>query len=300
MKLESISNPKGEAAPVIAMPAPVTERRTAVPSGKAVAAAKTTRRRLVVGKSPKSLVPSGGGIALETVLGPDERTRIVDTEDAPWQMICSLEIEGPWGDFVGTGWLAGRRTIVTAGHCVFDARQMGGWAKSIVVRPGRDDDDAPFGSFSSKEFSTTDIWRSQQDPDFDIAAIHLREPIGDRVGWFQVASLTDDQLRDYMVNVSGYPADRGVGRQQWWARNRVRALTPRRIFYDVDTFGGQSGAPVFIYEREDAPPLVVGIHAYGVGGTPSTIPLEVNSAPRIIAEVVGVIQGWIDQDNAVG
>jgi glutamyl endopeptidase len=298
MKLESVPKPAGEAQEHISKPAQVTERKTSDVSDKAVATGKSTRKRLVVGKRGAPLLSPGAGISLETVIGADERTRILDTEDAPWRMVCALAIEGPWGNFVGTGWLAGPRTIITAGHCVYETKQMGGWAKKIVISPGRDRDEFPFGSIESDQFSTTNIWKSKEDPDFDVAAIHLKEPLGERLGWFQVASLTDDKLQDFMVNVSGYPGDRGQGTEQWWARNRIRAVTPRRIFYEVDTFGGQSGGPAYILESEDKPPVVVGIHAYGVGGTPSNIPFQVNSAPRIIPEVVAQIQAWIDQDNA--
>ncbi len=96
--------------------------------------------------------------------------------------------------------------------------------------------------------------------------------MGETVGWFGVGALTDEQLLKRLVNVSGYPASPGGGVQQWWAKNRIRAVTPRRIFYDVNTSGGQSGGPVYIYESESAAdPIVVGIHAYRVGGTPSEI-----------------------------
>ncbi len=300
MELQSVSNPTGEVQAYIDKPAAVTESSTAKASDKAVAKEKTTRKRIAVGKRAAPIVSADGGLRLETVLGADERTRILDTEDAPWRMVCALAIEGPWGNFVGTGWLAGPRTIVTAGHCVYDRNQMGGWATRIVVTPGRDGSERPFGNIESRKFSTTDIWLSRQDPDFDLAAIHLDTPIGDTLGWFKVASLTDDQLTGFMVNVSGYPGTPGNGAEQWWAKNRIRAVTPRRIFYDVDTSGGQSGGPAYIYQSEDAAPVVVGIHAYGVGGTPQNIPQQVNSAPRIIPEVVTQIQAWIDKDNAGG
>jgi glutamyl endopeptidase len=270
-------------------------------SEKAVAETGTTRRRIVVGKSDRPLRPSDeGGLGLETVLGLDERSRILETEQAPWRMVCALEIEGPWGAFVGTGWFAGPRTLVTAGHCVYDRNQMGGWADKITVAPGRDGDEKPFGSFEADRFSTVDQWTQSQNPDFDIAAIHLARPLGEEHGWFAVGALTDEELKGYLVNVSGYPAEPGGGAQQWWARNRIREVTPRRIFYDVDTSGGQSGGPAYVYEREGVPPLVVGIHAYGVGGTPGSIPMRVNSAPRIIPEVVQQIQAWVAEDGGGG
>jgi glutamyl endopeptidase len=295
MKIRSVPKPATESD--LPKPAPVYQRSTLRGSDNALAKTVTTQRRLVVGKSDQPLRPSDGGLGLESVIGLDERTRILETEQAPWRMVCALEIDGPWGTFVGTGWFAGPRTLVTAGHCVYDRNQMGGWARSISVRPGRDGDREPFGSFETEKFSTVDMWLERQDPDFDIAAIHLSQPLGEEHGWFAVGSLTDDELRGYFVNVSGYPAQPGGGAQQWWARNRVREVTPRRIFYDVDTSGGQSGGPAYIYEQENAPPLAVGIHAYGVGGTPSTIPQQVNSAPRIIPEVVEQIRLWVEQDN---
>jgi glutamyl endopeptidase len=300
MKLESVSKPDIEGGQVFAKPAAVTASKTTEAPAKAVADGSWAKKRIVVGKRDKPIVTARPGLSTESILGADERTRILETQDAPWRMICALAIEGPWGDFIGTGWLAGPRTIITAGHCVYETKQMGGWAKKIVVSPGRNGNELPFKSVTSSKFSTTNLWTSKQDPDFDMAAIHLAEPLGDKLGWFQIGSFTDDQLLGYMVNVSGYPGDRGDGKEQWWAKNRIREVTPRRVFYDVDTMGGQSGAPAFIYEADNKPPIVVGIHAYGVGGTPSSIPIQVNSAPRIIPEVVTQVQAWIDEDKTHG
>lgn len=259
----------------------------AVPAGKSP---------VVVGKLDG---PIGGDSGLLSVLGDDERSRILETERAPFRMIASLAISGPWGEFVGTGWFAGPRTVVTAGHCVYDKSQMGGWADQILVTPGRDGTDTPFGTTTARRFASVDRWVDDRDPDFDIGVIHLDEPLGDETGWFSVAAMTNDELNNALVNVSGYPARPGGGQQQWWAKNRIRALTPRRVFYDVDTSGGQSGGPVYLYEDSAATvPIVVAIHAYGLGGTPSSIPLVVNSAPRIVPEVVALISQWVDENAA--
>ncbi|EWY35774.1 hypothetical protein N825_34420 [Skermanella stibiiresistens SB22] len=265
-------------------------------SPKALTGMGVSGGRLVAGKQQRPLSENRG---LETVIGVDERTQILETDKAPWRMVCALDIEAPWGGFVGSAWFAGPRTLITAGHCVFDRSQMGGWATKITVTPGRSGGTTPFGSFVVTRFSTVDQWTDSQNPDYDISAIHLDEAYGDELGWFAIGALTDTELQDQLVNVSGYPFERGGGTQQWWARNRIRAVEPRRIFYDVDTSGGQSGGPTYMIEANgtSAAPLVVGIHAYGTGGTPNSIPLLVNSAPRITPEVVEQIGRWIEQDS---
>ena len=297
MALRSISKPAGGAEAALLKPRPIFERLTASPAAAAVPIAERARRRIVVGKSAAPIVAADTG--LESVFGADERTRIVSTEEYPWKLVCALEIDAPWGMFVGTGWFVGPRTLVTAGHCVFDRKQMGGWAREITVTPGRNREQKPFGSMTATRFSSVHPWIEQQDADFDVAAIHLDLPVFTEAEVFRVGALPDAELQDYLVNVSGYPAEPGGGAELYWAKNRIRAVTPRRIFYDVDTSGGQSGGPAYIFRDEASHPIVVGIHAYGEGGTPASVGLRVNSAPRIVPEVVDQIDAWRAADAAV-
>jgi glutamyl endopeptidase len=234
---------------------------------------------------------------LETVIGPDQRTRILETHLPPWRMICALEIDSPFGSFIGTGWFAGPKTLITAGHCVFDNNQMGGWAETIVASPGRSGSDRPFGKLTATRFSSVDRWIAKQDPDFDIGCIHLEAAPEQDLGWFGTGVLPNTALEHAMVNVSGYPGDRGDGREQFFHANRILRAGPRRIFYDVDTFGGQSGAPAWVYEDNSNVPVVVGIHAYGIGGTPANLGITANSAPRIIPEVLEQIRAWVALDG---
>lgn len=256
---------------------------------------RTAKALIVTGKGKRiqpRLLPGG----LETVLGVDDRIRVFDTQLSPWRMICSLRMQGAFGSAIGTGWLVGPRTIVTAGHCVHHIPFLGGWATKIQVRAGRSGEDFPFGTITAVRFSATDKWVADADPDFDIGCIHLDEPLGDAVGWFGIGSFPKEELEGHMLNISGYPADRGDGAEQYFHVNRVLHVTDRRVFYDVDTFGGQSGAPVWIQE-ENGPPIAVAIHAYGTGGTPFDLGIQANSAPRIIPEVLELINGWIAEDT---
>jgi glutamyl endopeptidase len=237
---------------------------------------------------------------LENILHPvDQRVRVLDTELLPWRMICRLRIQSKAGEFVGTGSFAGPKTVVTAGHCIF-ASQMSGAATSITVIPGQSagaSPDQPFGFKTSTNFSTTDLWKEQEDPDFDIGCIHLAEAFNPHPGVFSTAVFSTEELRGFLVNVAGYPADKG-GDKLFHHANQILAATDRRIFYAIDTMGGQSGAPVWLHESEDGPPVVVGIHAYSEFATPSELQIRANSAPRIIPEVFELIKGWVEADNA--
>lgn len=237
----------------------------------------------------------------ESILGDvDRRKQILETEVTPWRMICSLDITSQSGlPYVGTGWFAGPRTVITAGHCVYDPVELGGWASQIRVVPGRNGDaPIPLGEATSSNFSTTDRWLEAQDADFDYAAIHLDEDLGAEVGHFSVGFLTDAELQNRMLNVSGYPFSPGEGKAQYFHANRVKAVTARRIFYDIDTLGGQSGSPVWAYLDGSDEPVVVGIHAYGMGGVPAGLNVVANSGPRVLPEVLNVIREWLNQGGA--
>ena len=114
-----------------------------------------------------------------------------------------------------------------------------------------------------------------------------------KTGWFSTAVMNDAGLVQQRVNVSGYPGDKGIqnpqGSEQWFHAKQVVTVSPLRVFYDVDTMGGQSGAPAWLQTPNG--PRGVGVHAYGIG---ATLPgITANSAPRITQAVLDVIKGWI-------
>jgi V8-like Glu-specific endopeptidase len=305
MQLKSIDSPAASGRETAAGAA-VSPKRDVVTGAAGSADSQPSRAAsqfLVKGTSERPM-KRARSTTLESILGDtDRRKQILETELTPWRMICALEIESQSGGaFVGTGWFAGPRTVITAGHCVFDPIELGGWAKKITVVPGRNVDKKPFKTATSSAFSTTDRWQQAQDADFDYGVIHLNTDLGASVGSFSVGVLPDEALKNRLVNVSGYPFEPGEGKAQYFHANRVKALTGRRLFYDIDTMGGQSGSPVWAYEEGSDIPVVVAIHAYGVGGVPNGLNVVANSGPRVLPEVLEVIRGWIarGQTEAVG
>jgi V8-like Glu-specific endopeptidase len=218
-------------------------------------------------------------LALEVVLADDDRQQVTNTTDFPWRCICFLVITAQDGSrWVGSGWLANPRTVITAGHCVY-LHGAGGWAKQIEVSPGRNGASSPFNPFVATDLRSVSRWTEEQDAQFDYGAILL--PENSSVGFFGYASLPDAELQDVLANVYGYPADKQPG-TLWGSSRKLSQVQPRTLIYNISTFGGQSGCPVFIKTGEER--NVVGIHNYG--------DLSGNSATRITDDVYDDIEAW--------
>lgn len=260
----------------------------------------TAEKFLVSGKSSLRLNQKFRvltGTRPETVIGEDNRQRIVSPEKYPWRMICSLEITGTQ-KAIGTGWFVGPKTIITAGHCVLDDFILGGWASEITVYPGRYGMAFPYPQSNNfrkpiiaNRFETVQGWMNGRNPNYDYAVIHLDEPVGNETGWFSIAVKSDEELQDALVNVSGYPGDLQNGIYQYLDTNLIQSVTALRFFYSLDTYGGQSGAPAYL-KTDDDQLQVIGIHTYGVGGS-----FAFNSATRITPDVFNTIKGWIAADT---
>jgi glutamyl endopeptidase len=226
------------------------------------------------------------GPILETVHGPDNRVRIINTATYPWRAHASLLITARDGSrWLGTGWFISPRTLITAGHCVCikgsGDSNRDGWVKNIQVMPGRDGNTAPFGAATSTTFWSVKGWVDSGDENYDYGAIILPSELGKTVGWFGFGVFDDDMLRHSVANISGYPGDQPAG-TQWYDSHEVASVNPSKVFYDVDTAGGQSGAAVYMIE--DGKRIAVAIHAYGGATT--------NSGTRISAPAFANLKTW--------
>ncbi|HET9257833.1 MAG TPA: serine protease [Pseudonocardiaceae bacterium] len=222
----------------------------------------------------------------ETVHGPDDRTQVTNTAVYPWRAIASLFITAADNStWIGTGWFVGPHTLLTAGHVVYIKNSgvpgRDGWVKSIQVMPGRNGTNLPYGSVTSNSFRSVDGWINNGDENYDYGAIILGTDLGNTVGWFGYQVLNDADLTASTVNIAGYPGDKPSG-TMWFQANRVASVGPRKVYYDIDTAGGQSGAPVWRLVNGDR--LGVAVHAYG--GTVT------NSGTRITSPVASNIAAW--------
>jgi V8-like Glu-specific endopeptidase len=212
----------------------------------------------------------------EEVIGPvDTRTCVRTTRSAPFRYICSIQTPiDPTTMRVGSGTLIGPRTVLTAGH------NMDGVSPALTqVAPGRNGSaGTPFGISASALFVFAPGFIVASATDYGV--IVLKQPLGNAANWwtFDPFRWPGDTVGTSVlqggagsvaagtkVSVSGYPADLPAathlgGRRdpcfvagsnlaaqhQYIDTNRATRVTPLGLLeYENDTFGGNSGSPVW-------------------------------------------------------
>lgn len=232
-------------------------------------------------------------IGRESVIGSDNRTKVNPTTVFPARAIGQITFTQRGGNFICSGWLVNKNTVVTAGHCVHegDTSSASGWSTNVRFYPGRNGASNPYGSCSATKLFTVTGWFANGSEEYDYGAFKLNCNIGNTTGylgfWWQAASLVGTE-----ATPQGYPGDKPSG-TQWKHSRTVAAVSTRQTFYQADTAGGQSGCPVLDINRTGS--FCTGqcahtIHAYGLhGGSPHSTN---NHGTRITQSVFNNIQTW--------
>jgi V8-like Glu-specific endopeptidase len=222
----------------------------------------------------------------ETVHGMDNRVRITNTGVYPWRVHASLLITAADNSlWIGTGWFIGPHTLMTAGHVVYIKNSgvpgRDGWVKSIQVMPGRNGSTLPYGSVTSTNFRSVVGWVRDGDENYDYGAIIIPTELGNKTGWFGFGVWPDADLVASTGNIAGYPGDKPDG-TLWYDFRKIASVNSRKVYYDIDTFGGQSGSAV--YRIISGSRYGIAIHAYGGAVN--------NSGTRIVTAVYNNMVAW--------
>jgi V8-like Glu-specific endopeptidase len=225
-------------------------------------------------------------VMAETVHGPDDRVKITNTASMPWRMNASLLITAADNStWIGTGWFIGPHTLMTAGHCVYIKNSgvpgRDGWVRRIQVMPGRNGSTLPYGSVTSSSFRSVTAWTQNGDQNYDYGAIIIPTQLGNTVGWYGFGAWPDADLLAATGNIAGYPGDKPSG-TLWYDSRRIASVNSLKVYYDIDTAGGQSGAAV--YRIISGARYGMAIHAYGGAVT--------NSGTRITSAVYNNMVAW--------
>lgn len=244
-----------------------------------------------VRKKPSKRAVGGLGFGLAASIA--DRQRAADTRLSPFRKICDVVITA--GDnslHSGTAFFISPRMLVTCGHCLFVFRPgtaTHGPVRKVLVMPARNGETNASQSLvgwvevTPENMRVHDRWRLEGNLDFDYGVLILppNQPLGAQVGFFNVSPFPDQALNGARPTLSGYPDNVPDG-TQWFETNPIRQVAPARLFYDIFTFGGQSGSPVFFADNTQQ--TACAIHSFG------NVPF--NSGVRITPALIAQLNAW--------
>jgi V8-like Glu-specific endopeptidase len=208
--------------------------------------------------------------------------------------LVNLTIYAPTGKvYGGSGWLVGKRTVITAGHCVF-LRGLNSWASTVEVRIARNGSVEPYPpvqTVSGTGLQSVEGWVSDGQEASDIGALILPQEPPINPGNFAVDSrIANAELESVLVSVAGYPLFESEDWGTLWGESHyIAQATPDRLYYAVATVDGMSGGPVFFTNAAGAR-FAVGIHNY----------LSSDNQYGIATRINSVIAGYLVQWRAMG
>lgn len=230
-----------------------------------------------------SLIPSAHALSMESLLQatmfqdenttfsiipPDERNPIQDTDSYPYSAIAKLLVEYKCGcKFHATGFLVSGNCMLTAGHniwtyCTEDECVSGQYElKYIMAYLGY-----YAGTYLGMEYITPDTHTIYLDPQYDgynplydYGYIILNDDYSEITGYFNIANIASTVYRNSntttVAGYDGYYLYRGIG--------GLTSVTSTRVFHSCDTLESQSGSPIYI-NTTTYPYTVFAIHTHGI------------------------------------
>jgi len=246
------------------------------------------------------------------VIDSDNRVRITPTTATPWRWMCHVALEDAKGkpEGHGSGLLISDRHVLTAAHVVLDAARDP-QLHFIQVRPGRDYDREPFGSWSASHVRVCPKYdpSAADGQEWDYALITLDKAVGTmKFPAIQNAALRFWGAAEFDAHytmgpgdprnlvagdiyTAGYRGSKAYGTELWCSKGKVRSMAtrqwPNSIYTTVDATEGQSGSP--LWARGGDQLLAFGV-IVDAGKT-------VNVARRITSAMIRELRGWIAEDG---
>ncbi|WP_455334871.1 trypsin-like serine peptidase [Enterococcus villorum] len=206
-------------------------------------------------------------LSVRSIIGTDDRTRVTDTTQAPYNSMTFIAADGVPGSVA----VIGKNTVLTAAHVVKNIRENPN-KSSIYVIPGRDGSNYSYGKFKIKSIHIPQSYINKPNANSDIAVLTI-EPLNNKsIG--EVVPILSYRLTNTVAEgtnliTTGFPGDKPWG-TMWTAKGVSLNQTSARLFYTMDTAGGQSGSPVYNLDNE-----IIAVHTNG--GYKKNFGIKINS-----------------------
>lgn len=208
------------------------------------------------------------------IIGDDGRRQVQDTSSMPFRAMTYIELGNLTSSWSCSGAVIGRDLVVTNAHCVE------GSVLHATVVPGMNNNQWAFGHYRVTNILFPQEYRETEDSIYDYAILRVAtdsggKHIGDRAGilpWREAGTINENTL----LRTYGYPGDKMDETNQISLWGMIGFSDSYRendlVFYNMDTYFGQSGAPVLNGAGE-----MIAVHnaGYTIGNR------SINGGPKI-------------------
>ncbi|KAK1689357.1 ATP synthase F1 [Colletotrichum godetiae] len=239
-----------------------------------------------------AILPDDGSNGTESVFDDDKRRRVEPqsfADGGKFRSVVKIQACFNKGSgsvwMMGSGWLISPDTVVTAGHVVYDwghRLQSATEIKCYIGYSGRASVGTPNvqARFGERIITTAEWIEAAGNRRHDVAFIKVNRPF---TGNLRNIPFKETPLfaGNANIGVVGYPGDKYLEGQNGGSGEKgaqmyeefapteydLKKSERHMIEYQVSTFAGQSGAPIFQVENNAL--VSIGTHCYGGGGDES-------------------------------
>ncbi len=183
---------------------------------------------------------------------------------------------------LGSGVFVGNKTILTAGHALYDSQN--GYVSQVRVTPGGVLSD--FKTVTATRFTVAGPWASGFNREYDYGVLAIGTSLD--TGYLGMSKKTDSQLRNLgLLGVYSYPGDKERG-TLWYSSGKTIAVEPNLFSYNANTFKGSSGGSVV--DMADFH-NIIGVHVARTGDDGTGDGVAVRITDNVIRTVQAFEQG---------
>ncbi|PGC46198.1 glutamyl endopeptidase [Bacillus toyonensis] len=217
----------------------------------------------------------------EVVFGTDTRNKVSDTSTQPYRSISYISTSFSDGDYMCTGTVIGKDTVLTNAHCVYDTDTKQ-YLKTGYIIPALNDSHYSYGYYNIESYSVPSGYiNSGGSSEYDFAVMKVStnggSHIGDVVGSLGIKQVSN--IKDTGIKVYGYPGDKAQNTgsvSQWGASGSILQENSSLAFYEIDTYGGQSGSAMLNSSNQ-----IIGVHNGGYDLSGNEV-IDSNGGPKMV------------------